>query len=51
VTDTGIGPVTFVDMGAYELQCSGIAGDNNCDGVVNFKDLAILCNNWLVGAE
>jgi len=28
-----------------------IAGDINCDGVVDFKDLAILCNNWLAGVE
>ncbi len=50
VADTGTGFVTFVDMGAYEFQCSGIAGDNNCDGVVDFKDFAIMAENWLVGA-
>jgi len=38
-------------MGAYEFYCSGIAGDINCDGVVDFKDVAILCNNWLAGIE
>jgi hypothetical protein len=25
-------------------------GDNNCDGVVDFRDPAILCANWLAGA-
>jgi hypothetical protein len=26
-------------------------GDNNCDGVADFKDLAIPCANWLAAAE
>jgi hypothetical protein len=40
-----------VDMGAYEFQPCRIPGDNNCDSVVDFKDLAMLCNNWLTGIE
>jgi parallel beta-helix repeat protein/predicted outer membrane repeat protein len=36
-----------VDMGAYEFFCAGLYGDINCDGVVDFRDLAILCGNWL----
>ncbi|MBA7688130.1 hypothetical protein ES703_96606 [subsurface metagenome] len=51
VADTGVGLFEFVDMGAYEFQCSDIAGDINCDGVVNFKDMAILAANWLAGTE
>ena len=51
IDDTGSGPWEFLDMGAYEFNCDYTAGDNNCDGVVNFKDLAILCNNWLAGTE
>lgn len=43
--------LNVVDMGAYEFQPCRIEGDNNCDGVVDFKDLAILCNNWLAGTE
>ena len=43
--------LNVVDMGAYEFQPCRIAGDNNCDGVVDLKDLAILCNNWLAGTE
>ena len=50
VDDTGYGPLEFLDMGAYEFNCNYTAGDSNCDGVVNFKDLGILCNNWLAGA-
>ncbi len=49
ITDTASGPFEFLDIGAYEFQCSGITGDNNCDGVVGYKDLEILCNNWLEG--
>ena len=50
--DTGISILgVTVDIGAYEFYCSGIPGDINCDGVVDFKDLAILFNNWLAGAE
>jgi hypothetical protein len=41
----------IVDMGAYEFQPCPIDGDNNCDGMVDFEDLAILCNNWLAGTE
>jgi hypothetical protein len=51
VTDTGYGPLEFLDMGAYEFNCNYTAGDVNCDGVVDFKDVAILCNNWLAGTE
>jgi len=51
-SDTGISLFGLtVDMGAYEFYCSGIHGDINCDGVVNFKDFAIMAENWLVGAE
>jgi len=50
--DTGISFLgVTVDMGAYEFQPCRIAGDNNCDGVVDFKDLAILAGNWLAGTE
>jgi hypothetical protein len=50
--DTGISILgVTVDMGAYEFYCSVIPGDVNCDGVVDFKDLAILCGNWLAGTE
>ncbi|MHC4327968.1 MAG: GLUG motif-containing protein, partial [Planctomycetota bacterium] len=28
-----------------------IPGDNNGDGVVDFRDVAILCGNWLAGTE
>jgi hypothetical protein len=50
VDDTGYGPLEFLDIGAYEFNCNYTAGDSNCDGVVDFKDLGILCNNWLTGA-
>lgn len=50
VADTGSGPWEFLDIGAYEFECNYTCGDSNCDGVVDFKDLAILCNNWLSGA-
>jgi parallel beta-helix repeat protein len=45
------GSLNMVDMGVYEFQPCRIAGDINCDGVVDFKDVAILCNNWLAGTE
>jgi hypothetical protein len=49
--DTGVSVLgVTVDMGAYEFQPCRIPGDINCDGVVDFKDVAILCNNWLSGA-
>ncbi len=51
IDDTGFGLFKFLDMGAYEFDCIGIAGDINCDGVVDFKDVAILCGNWLAGIE
>ncbi|MHC4694089.1 MAG: hypothetical protein ACYS67_15210 [Planctomycetota bacterium] len=40
-----------VDIGAYEFHCSRVPGDINCDGVVDFKDVAIICANWLAGTE
>jgi hypothetical protein len=40
-----------VDMGAYEFRLCRIPGDNNCDGMVDFKDMVILCDNWLAGIE
>lgn len=49
VDDTGYGPLEFLDIGAYEFNCKYAAGDSNCDGVVDFKDLGILCGNWLTG--
>jgi hypothetical protein len=51
VVDTGAGSLTYLDMGAYEFQCGNFHGDLNCDGVVDFKDVAILCDNWLAGTE
>ncbi|MHC4156313.1 MAG: choice-of-anchor Q domain-containing protein [Planctomycetota bacterium] len=48
--DTGVSILGLtVDIGAYEFNCNYTPGDNNCDGVVDFKDLAILCANWLAG--
>ncbi|NIP22424.1 MAG: hypothetical protein GWN67_20195 [Phycisphaerae bacterium] len=50
--DTGINVLgVTVDMGAYEYLPCPIAGDINCDGVVDFKDVAILCANWLASTE
>ncbi|MHC4464226.1 MAG: choice-of-anchor Q domain-containing protein, partial [Planctomycetota bacterium] len=49
IDDTGSGLFEFIDMGAYEFNCDYTPGDINCDGVVDFKDMAILCNNWLAG--
>jgi len=49
ITNTGSGPLEFLDMGAYEYPCNCSEGDINCDGVVDFKDLAILAGNWLAG--
>ena len=52
IPDTGISILgAMVDMGVYEFHPCPIAGDINCDGVVDFKDIAILCNNWLAGTE
>jgi parallel beta-helix repeat protein len=52
IPDTGVSLSGLtVDMGAYEFYCSGIGGDVNCDGVVDFKDIAILAGNWLAGTE
>ena len=50
VPNNGIGPFKFLDMGAYEFNCDYTNGDSNCDGVVNFYDLAILADHWLEGA-
>ncbi|GAG11292.1 unnamed protein product, partial [marine sediment metagenome] len=42
----------IVDMGAYEYPGrEPIEGDINGDGKVDFKDVAILANNWLAGTE
>ncbi len=50
--DTGLSILgVAVDMGVYEFHPCPIAGDINCDGVVDFKDLAIICANWLAGTE
>jgi hypothetical protein len=51
IDDVGTGPWEFLDMGAYEFQHSIVPGDNDCDGAVGFRDLAILCNNWLAGKK
>ena len=46
--DTGIGPYSYLDMGAYEtpFNCN-LPGDINCDGIVDMLDLALLAGNWL----
>jgi hypothetical protein len=50
--DTGFSILaTAVDMGVYEFHPCPVTGDVNCDGVVDFKDLTILCANWLSGIE
>ena len=49
IPDTGIGFLTFLDMGAYEYQCDWSEGDVNCDGLMDLKDLAILATHWLQG--
>jgi parallel beta-helix repeat protein/predicted outer membrane repeat protein len=51
IVDTGSGPLEFLDIGAYEFNCNYTAGDSNCDGMVDFKDLAIVAGNWLAGTE
>jgi hypothetical protein len=35
----------------YQHIAPRIPGDNNGDGKVDFKDVAILCGNWLAGTE
>jgi uncharacterized repeat protein (TIGR02543 family) len=35
----------------YQHITPRIPGDNNGDGVVDFRDVAILCGNWLAGKE
>ena len=50
ITNTGSGPLEFLDMGAYEYPCNWSEGDINCDGVVELKDFAIMAENWMVGA-
>lgn len=53
--DTGIGLVTFLDLGAYEFGSlppfSGIPGDVNNDNKVDWEDIVIIAQNWLVGAD
>lgn len=53
--DIGIGPVAFVDMGAYEFgsapPAGGIPGDVNNNGMVDFLDLAILARHWLESVQ
>jgi hypothetical protein len=50
-TDFGVGFPDVVDMGAYEFgsssPCENLPGDINCDGIVDFLDLALLSGNWL----
>ncbi len=51
--DTGMGYAPILDMGAYEFgisECScdnGLAGDLNCDGIVNSLDMALMAAHWL----
>ena len=50
--DTGIGFPDVTDMGAYEFgstpPCdSTLEGDINCDGVVDYLDMALMAGNWL----
>jgi hypothetical protein len=40
-------PRVEVTEPVYEICCSGIPGDLNFDGIVNFRDLSILADNWL----
>ncbi len=49
VADSGAGPLTYTDMGAYERQpCHpAVPGDVNCDGIVNLLDQALLAAHWL----
>ncbi len=51
--DTGIGPVTFLDMGVYEYgsipPSGGILGDLNNDNKVNLEDFRIMAQNWMIG--
>lgn len=51
IPDTGVGFVTFVDLGAYEAQtgpCTPqLQGDINCDNSVDLLDLSLLSENWL----
>ena len=51
--DIGIGPVTFLDMGAYEFgsvpPAGGLCGDLNNDGKVDMIDMCAFSCNWLVG--
>ena len=44
--DTGNGTAPIVDMGAYEFQI--VCGDLEADGDVDFADLAILIDQWLL---
>ena len=42
----------IVDMGAYERPgIVPIPGDSNCDGKVDFRDIAVVAGNWLAGTE
>jgi parallel beta-helix repeat protein len=51
MSDIGIGPVTYLDMGAYEYNPCVIEGDFNCDGIVDLDDYCIFAANWLAGAS
>ncbi len=50
--DTGMGPGSIIDMGAYEFGVSlclctnGLVGDINCDGVVDLLDLRLMGVHW-----
>jgi hypothetical protein len=49
--NTGMSTLILLTIPVMVLCCNYTGGDSNCDGVVDFKDLAILCGNWLAGAE
>ena len=39
-SDTGVGALTFLDMGAFEFQDCGPDGDFDCDGDVDLSDFS-----------